>query len=744
MLLRNALSLGVALCGLAAPLSADEGRAALERWATEAGQAEPRIRIGMAHQHAVIVSASGAFRLIDIDRGTPLWKERFEGNLRVVADGGPTEGVPSVYRVQVGAFADESGARAELARLSKLTGTDGVVHFDPDRAQWRVRLGSARERLELGPLMDSLRAEGLQGLWIAEEPTQDAGGVQLRLVDDSYESFATQLSRIALVPLGGSRLSVEGKHYRGIVELRVSPFGTVRPINWVELEQYLLGVVPAELGPAVWPELEALKAQAVAARTYAVRNLRQFADEGFDLCDTPRCQVYAGADAEHPLSDRAVRATAGEVMVHDGEPIVALYTSTCGGHTEDGFEIFPEHRQPYLKGVPCRAEGEAAAEQSGLVHGAEPQVVVDESGRDVTSDWNLLRVAGVLGTSPPAPEAEVTAEGLRQMSRELARLAGLPPPARALEAVGTLTRAVTLLVEDLGWGERARVLVADEDIRGLLRGEETRGLDLEARRVIAYLAWSEALAPFADGRFHLDRPPTYARLVPLLAQIGESYLAFELKEGVVADISGGNLRLVRGKAAVSYPLAPSVRLFGLSAGKAVAVAQLELWPGDRIHYRTAAGKIDYLALRAPVRGTSDDRASSVYSWEVRRTRRELEQTINSRVSVGMLQDLQVVRRGRSGRIVELKVVGSRDSQIVRGFDVRRLLDLRESLIVMEPQRDAAGRIEAVVFAGKGWGHGVGLCQVGAYGMALRGSDYVEILTHYYSGAKLRRGGASAR
>ena len=75
--------------------------------------------------------------------------------------------------------------------------------------------------------------------------------------------------------------------------------------------------------------------------------------------------------------------------------------------------------------------------------------------------------------------------------------------------------------------------------------------------------------------------------------------------------------------------------------------------------------------------------------------------------------------------------------MVRGFDIRRLLGLRETLTVIEVQRDASGKLEAVVFAGKGWGHGVGLCQVGAYGMALRGSDYREILSHYYRGTRIQ-------
>ena len=97
-----------------------------------------------------------------------------------------------------------------------------------------------------------------------------------------------------------------------------------------------------------------------------------------------------------------------------------------------------------------------------------------------------------------------------------------------------------------------------------------------------------------------------------------------------------------------------------------------------------------------------------------------------------------MKRGVSGRVIELRVEGSRSTTTVSGFDVRRLLGLRESLMVLEVQRDAAGKIEAVVFAGKGWGHGVGLCQVGAYGMAVRGASYEEILGHYYSGAALEK------
>ena len=95
-------------------------------------------------------------------------------------------------------------------------------------------------------------------------------------------------------------------------------------------------------------------------------HLGDHADEGWDLCDTPACQVYRGIGAEHSLSDRAVTETAGLVAVYEGEPIDAMYTSTCGGHTEDSFELFSGRAQPYLRGVPC------AWERPMTLAGAEP------------------------------------------------------------------------------------------------------------------------------------------------------------------------------------------------------------------------------------------------------------------------------------------------------------------------------------------------------------------------------------
>ena len=110
--------------------------------------------------------------------------------------------------------------------------------------------------------------------------------------------------------------------------------------------------MPNELSPTTFGQIEALKAQAVAARTYIQRNLGQYRNEGYDICATDACQVYFGAGTEDPLATQAVVETRGVVATYDGKPINALYSSTCGGRTEDAENIFDE-KVPYLVSTIC-------------------------------------------------------------------------------------------------------------------------------------------------------------------------------------------------------------------------------------------------------------------------------------------------------------------------------------------------------------------------------------------------------
>ncbi len=168
--------------------------------------------------------------------------------------------------------------------------------------------------------------------------------------------------RLVAVAFGPVKLcSTRGcRAYRGSIVVTRSG-GSLKVLNLLYLEEYLRGVLPGEM-PRNWPK-EALKAQAVAARTYAVRTTIERRNSGswFDLYSTVADQVYYGLSAEDPRTDTAIEETRGLIMVYRGEPIYAFYSADCGGRTQDGNIVFAEklkgERYPYLKPVSCPYRG---------------------------------------------------------------------------------------------------------------------------------------------------------------------------------------------------------------------------------------------------------------------------------------------------------------------------------------------------------------------------------------------------
>ena len=122
-------------------------------------------------------------------------------------------------------------------------------------------------------------------------------------------------------------------------------------INVIDIEDYLRGVVPYEIGKLDESKFEALKAQAVAARTYAYKHFGSRVAQGFDVYADTRDQVYKGLHSATALTDKAVRETEGVVMTYNGEFITAYYHSTCGGETE-GVVTWGRPDHPYLKNKP--------------------------------------------------------------------------------------------------------------------------------------------------------------------------------------------------------------------------------------------------------------------------------------------------------------------------------------------------------------------------------------------------------
>ncbi len=562
---------------------------------------------------------------------------------------------------QVGAFRTRENAEGEAARLAR-AGFETEVRLGEGelfRVIVLARRGEGsdglRARLTSAGVGSALRAEGGGGgLAVSGETGAEVRGRELRLL-----------------PFDADPVSVGDRVVRGELVLVPSARG-VQVVNVLNLEEYLRGVVPVEMGPRAFPEIEALKAQAVAARTYTVTHLGGGGARGYDICDTQACQVYGGASAEHPLSDEAVRATAGLIATFAGAPIDAMYHSTCGGHTEAAAEQFPRRAAPYLVAVPCRGEtllalGPATASGQWL------EVVgrLAEVGR---------RAAASLG---------VTAER-NALAAALARSARSSPGREGLAAVFGLAEAQVLL------------------------GEQQRGRD----------DWVDGLLAL----FRLPVPPT-----ALGSGREEEELALVVR---LAQLSGG-LEEVPGRiGAAGEFIAEDGRRFAVAGlGSNIMARSGAAWRPGKVATLPGAPATLWLMGERPLVLEVEERleadAASPWSWWAREF---AAARVAAACGVGDVEWIEVVSRGSSGRATVVGVRAGGVRKEMRGIDFRYALGLPDNrFVVLRQQR---GKELVFRFLGRGWGHGVGMCQNGAYGLARGGATFEEILTTYYRGVQL--------
>src|SRR6185295_7882085 len=191
-----------------------------------------------------------------------------------------------------------------------------------------------RERLETAGVDATI--EGKQPATVAqrEVPPQSDGSVRLtaaRPALPSREVVASSASgqtfrssapvSFATDDENNAPVRFNERPYRGRIEVFTNLRGSLTVVNELGLEDYVRGVVANELSPGGYPAIEAQKAQAIAARTYALKNRGQFMSQGFDILPTTRSQVYRGLTSENPLSTRAVDETRGVIATYQGEPI---------------------------------------------------------------------------------------------------------------------------------------------------------------------------------------------------------------------------------------------------------------------------------------------------------------------------------------------------------------------------------------------------------------------------------------
>ncbi len=182
---------------------------------------------------------------------------------------------------------------------------------------------------------------------------------------------------------------VVNRVYGGTLRLQPNTYGTYTLVNKVPIETYLRGVVPHEIGPGA--PVPAIEAQAILARTYALRNLRRFEIDDYQLCADTQCQVYRGLTGTAPVADRAIQVTAGQVLTYQNELVDALYSSTTGGVTAPFSDVWNGPDRPYLRSVVDSVYGmwDLARYPLNSEESIRAFIAIDEGFNEDT--WRLFR-----------------------------------------------------------------------------------------------------------------------------------------------------------------------------------------------------------------------------------------------------------------------------------------------------------------------------------------------------------------
>lgn len=815
----------------------------------------PIIRVAlMTDVTSVSLSSSNDLIVRRADKNTDDAK-KIAGSMRAELRQRAAPSVESVYRVQVATTSESRRARTLSDELKKHFFEPVTTSFDESKRDYSVLIGKFESRSEAAGLVKRLRSAGYDEPRVVADPltasesaadtnaraakykaqpssavragktTNGVTQIVVLAADKPTVSSPTELIVTAAAAAKNEHIDsskarnqtetiaptpsvrVDGKDYRGEIHLVLNSRGRINVVNSLALEEYLRGVVPVELSPGHFPEIEALKAQAVAARSYALARMGRHSDDGFDLVDDTRAQVYGGLAVERELSNRAVDETRGVVAMFpkaDGKliPIEAMYTANCGGRTENNEEVFGGTPLPYLRGVACSPDPRSL-DAHEITTRRTVEALTGGEGRSIAREVALLSVLGF--ALPHRPSVQYLRNSsdqgeLRNWLDVLAQFSQKEKPklARDIIRLADFVRAVAVSVYGEG---RASTLLAPADVDYVLTGLPVQQVPRDARAEVALLLrdgilhlpggavdWratvtrGQALEILAravssrvqpsniksqtsplsfdtaagaqKGRLVIAKPPASAN-EPASRARGSRYATTNTSSRVTvtAQDQSRDLKPVKStdrdpvsrtkeddKDPSALEIAEDAWLFRKLGDASYAVDRLSLAGGEGVTYHlNKDGKVDFLEASVSDRGAASDRFTNIAQWQERVAVSDLQQRLAAaRINVGKIENIEPVAFSSSSRVTEVEITGDKAQARIRRPQIRSVLGVKEYLFVADRETDEQGRLAAFVFTGRGWGHGVGMCQVGAYGLAKEGYSFSAILQKYYTGIKLQK------
>lgn len=741
--------------------------------------AEPLIRIGLETNAGSVTITTNDSSLVAVSPDEP---SKLLATTRVtVAARAYRPPEIEQYRIEFQNLPAQTDA-SELAKdIRETTGETALVSIDPTTNTWRVWVGTVKATPEDADILKAkLAAKDFDDPVVVVERraivSQDAVALSQQLktagksevrslikptgsaainpaaatIDPNLREVivnggtAANYSSLKAVAFGSvnersNPVRLNGKAYRGKIEVFVNSRGRLTVVNVVPLEDYLLGVVPAELG---LPQLEAQKAQAVAARTYAIANIGTYGTQGFDMVPTVWSQVYKGVSIETRMGTQAVQQTRGIVATYKGKPITAYYTSTCGGRTEDGGNIF-DQGEPYLRGVECSLEGRRHFEPFLVTTSRIPAKLRDQSNLELARLMSILAMNGFYLSTPQmsddwfdeTPNENEISNWLNQLAGKF----GKPFPNTSKETAKPveLARVIASMVYAPGFAE---TLLSDSDVNYQLSFDDANAIPKERRADIAALLRDGYFAIHPDMTLKPGKAFSRAQFLRLIRQIYDKKKWMPaMLSGTAAPTVNSKLMINRGKSSTPLIVRPDVFLFRQFGETMYPVREAALVGGEEVNYQTdATGAVKYLEIKPTGTPTTAENMSPWVYWNKSVSASAVQSRLSRYVrGIGTLYDINVKKVGYSRRPIELEIVGSNGVKTLKGGKIRSALRLPEQLFVIN-KRYSGSAVTSYTFTGRGWGHGVGMCQYGAYGLAKMGVKYDEIVRHYYSGIDLTK------
>ena len=286
---------------------------------------------------------------------------------------------------------------------------------------------------------------------------------------------------------------------------------------------------------------------------------------------------------------------------------------------------------------------------------------------------------------------------------------------------------------------RGGTLLNEADVEYYLAVRDAADIPASNRADVAMLIRDGYLPLLPDGSLNALKRISRGRALHAIARIFETRNLLQLQKATTRPTVEGSLILRNTKGKDQVVKVSSDAFLFRQIGEAIfPVRSVALVGGEPVVFHVnAGGEVDYLEVRPAPNGAAADRFSPFSNWSTELSLGQAQARLGRHASgIGSLIDLRVIARGRSKRATDLEVIGTDGRRQVLGGRIRSALGLREQLFVIEKKYNDSGRVVGFTFLGRGWGHGVGMCQVGAYGLAKQGFRYDQILKAYYSGIEL--------